>query len=220
MIATSSPAPTLPATLEWRDHTLHLLDQTRLPLHSVTELQESAQQVWASIRALKVRGAPAIGVAGAYGLCVAMQGSRVGTGAAFRARLLEQAAYLNSARPTAVNLSWALQRLVDHVARSAASDAGSLYRDLVQEAERIHAEDVALCDGIGTHGAPLIQPGCGVLTHCNAGALATTGIGTATAPMYKAHAAGTPFRVFADETCRCCKAPGSRPSSCSAPAST
>ena len=200
MIAISSPTPRLAATLEWRDDALYLLDQTRLPMHSVTERQDSAEQVWASIRELKVRGAPAIGVAGAYGLCVAMQAGRSGTGAAFRARVLEQAAYLNSARPTAVNLSWALKRLVDHVARSAADDGGALYLDLVREAERIHAEDVALCDAIGTHGAPLIRPGCGVLTHCNAGALATTGIGTATAPMYKAHAAGTPFRVFAGET--------------------
>src|SRR5687768_14024878 len=108
--------PSIPPTLEWRDDALFLLDQTRLPLDIVVERQASVQAVWESIRALKVRGAPAIGVAGAYGLCVAMQGSRTAGVAAFRARLAEQAAYLASARPTAVNLRWAVQRLQDRVA--------------------------------------------------------------------------------------------------------
>ncbi|WP_280155932.1 S-methyl-5-thioribose-1-phosphate isomerase [Piscinibacter sp. XHJ-5] len=198
---TESLAGALPATLEWRDDTLYLLDQTRLPLQIVVERQASVEEVWESIRALKVRGAPAIGVAGAYGLCVAMQGSRNAGVAAFRARLAEQAAYLASARPTAVNLRWAVQRLQDRIAGH--DDAGSsstLYDVLLDEARRIHDEDQALCEGIGRNGQALIRPGCGILTHCNAGALATTGIGTATAPMYLAHRSGTPFRVYADET--------------------
>ena len=191
----------LPATLEWRDDALHLLDQTRLPLEIVVERQASVRQVWESIRALKVRGAPAIGVAGAYGLCVAMQASRTESVESFRALLAEQAAFLASARPTAVNLQWALERLQARLARHEdARTAVALYDALVDEAKRIHAEDQALCDGIGRHGVALIRPGCGVLTHCNAGALATTGIGTATAPMYLAHRRGTRFRVYADET--------------------
>jgi methylthioribose-1-phosphate isomerase len=195
------PTTSVPPTLEWRDDALYLLDQTRLPLDIVVERQASVEEVWQSIRALKVRGAPAIGVAGAYGLCVAMQGSRTAGVAAFRARLAEQAAYLASARPTAVNLHWAVQRLQARLA--GVDDAGgspALYEALLDEAKRIHAEDQALCEGIGRSGQALIQPGCGILTHCNAGALATTGIGTATAPMYLAHRSGTPFRVYADET--------------------
>ena len=199
--ATESVPNAVPATLEWRDDTLYLLDQTRLPLEIVVERQASVRQVWESIRALKVRGAPAIGVAGAYGLCVAMQASRTESVESFRALLAEQAAFLASARPTAVNLQWALERLQARLARHEdARTAVALYDALVDEAKRIHAEDQALCDGIGRHGVALIRPGCGVLTHCNAGALATTGIGTATAPMYLAHRRGTRFRVYADET--------------------
>lgn len=199
--ATASASIPVPATLAWHDDTLYLLDQTRLPLEIVIERQASVEQVWASIRALKVRGAPAIGVAGAYGLCVAMQASRTAPVDAFRARLAAQAAYLASARPTAVNLPWALRRLQARVVRyEDAREAAALYDALVDEAQRIHAEDQAVCEGIGRHGVALIRPGCGVLTHCNAGALATTGIGTATAPMYLAHRRGTRFRVYADET--------------------
>ena len=195
----------IPATLAWHDDSLYLLDQTRLPLEIVVERQASVEQVWASIRALKVRGAPAIGVAGAYGLCVAMQAHRTAPVDAFRAHLAAQAAYLASSRPTAVNLQWALGRLQARVVRlEAAAEAvrhsDALYDALVDEARRIHAEDQALCEGIARHGVALIRPGCGVLTHCNAGALATTGIGTATAPMYLAHRRGTHFRVYADET--------------------
>jgi methylthioribose-1-phosphate isomerase len=201
----TTPTETLtsfvPPTLEWRDDTLYLLDQTRLPLEIVIERQASVEEVWQSIRVLKVRGAPAIGVAAAYGLCVAMQGSRSAGVDEFRARLAEQAAYLASARPTAVNLQWAVQRLQDRVARhGVAGGSAALYDVLLDEAKRIHAEDQALCEGIGRSGQALIRPACGVLTHCNAGALATTGIGTATAPMYHAHRQGTPFRVYADET--------------------
>lgn len=198
---TESLTSCVPPTLEWRDDTLYLLDQTRLPLDIVVERQASVEDVWESIRALKVRGAPAIGVAAAYGLCVAMQGSRTAGVAGFRARLAQQAAYLASARPTAVNLQWAVRRLQDRVARHGdARASAALYDVLLDEAQRIHAEDRALCEGIGRSGEALIRPGCGVLTHCNAGALATTGIGTATAPMYHAHRRGTPFRVYADET--------------------
>jgi methylthioribose-1-phosphate isomerase len=207
--STDSVSIPVPATLEWRDDALYLLDQTRLPLEIVIERQASVEQVWESIRALKVRGAPAIGVAGAYGLCVAMQASRTDGVESFRALVAERAAYLASARPTAVNLQWSLRRLQARLTRlevaseDASEDArmgGALYGALVDEARRIHAEDRALCEGIGRHGVALIRPGCGVLTHCNAGALATTGIGTATAPMYLAHRRGTRFRVYADET--------------------
>lgn len=191
---------TVPATLQWRDGDLYLLDQTRLPLQIHTERQDSAEQVWQSIQQLKVRGAPAIGVAAAYGLCVAMKPHRALALGAFRDELQRQADYLNSSRPTAVNLAWALRRMLAFAAAQTPADTATLYAGLVAEAERIHAEDTAICDGIAAHGVDLIQPGMGVLTHCNAGALATTGLGTATAPMYLAHQRGVSFRVFSDET--------------------
>ena len=190
----------LPAAITWDEDRLTLLDQTQLPLKTVFEVQQSAEQLWQSIYQLKVRGAPAIGVAAAYGLCVAVQ-SLVGESTLkFLAGLAEQAAYLNSSRPTAVNLGWALQRMQKIATATQYSDSRALYDRLVEEARAIHFEDIALCEGMALHGAPLIKPGMGVLTHCNAGSLATTGLGTATAPMYLAHANGVAFRVFADET--------------------
>jgi methylthioribose-1-phosphate isomerase len=192
--------PNLPATLAWDNDSLRILDQTRLPNETVVETPGTAQDVWRAIHELRVRGAPAIGVAAAYGLCVAVQRARHLPLDAFRAALKEQAAYLDSARPTAVNLSWSLKRMLRAADRAPATDTASLYRALVEEATRIHREDEALCEGIGRHGLPLISAGCGVLTHCNAGALATTGLGTATAPIYTAQREGIAFRVYADET--------------------
>jgi methylthioribose-1-phosphate isomerase len=190
----------LPPTIEWRDDTLYLLDQTRLPQACVVEAADSVEAVWRAIHELRVRGAPAIGVAAAYGLCVAMQREAPGSREAFLARLEQHAAYLDSARPTAVNLRWALERMLAHARGSAAGTGEALYGVLVEEAKRIHSEDIELCARIGEEGRALIAPGSGVLTHCNAGALATTGIGTATAPLYRAHGDGVAFRVYADET--------------------
>jgi methylthioribose-1-phosphate isomerase len=149
---------------------------------------------------LRVRGAPAIGVAAAYGLCVAVQDARALPLAQFRAELERRARWLDTARPTAVNLSWSLRRMLQRAHTCGASNTAALYDALVEEAQQIHAEDQALCEGIGRHGMPLIGQGSGVLTHCNAGALATTGLGTATAPIYAAHRDGVTFKVFADET--------------------
>ncbi len=193
-------ADALPRAVEWRQGELYLLDQTRLPHEAAMEKQESAEQVWQAIKMLKVRGAPAIGVAGAYGLCVAMRGHRDLTAEAFLAEMDRQAAYLDSSRPTAVNLGWALKRMCDAARRSAAGDGRALYDVLVAEAEAIHEEDRRLCLGMGLNGADLIRDGMGILTHCNAGALATSELGTATAPMYVAQSRGVKFRVYADET--------------------
>jgi methylthioribose-1-phosphate isomerase len=171
-----------------------------LPGETVIEALTTADTVWRAIHELRVRGAPAIGVAAAYGLCVAMQPERDGALEHFRERLPDRAAYLDSARPTAVNLGWSLKRMLAAAQRSEATTARALYDALVAEARCIHEEDRLLCEQIGRHGLPLITPGAGVLTHCNAGALATTGLGTATAPLYLAHQQGIAFRVYADET--------------------
>jgi len=192
--------PTLAPTIEWRDGKLLLLDQTRLPHEIVVEHVADAAEVWRAIHELRVRGAPAIGVAAGYGLCVAMQDARTLPVAQFRAELERRAAWLDTARPTAVNLSWSLGRMMKRARECDTQDTAVLYDVLVDEATRIHDEDIALCEGIGVHGMSLIGEGNGVLTHCNAGALATTGLGTATAPIYAAHRAGIAFSVFADET--------------------
>lgn len=193
-------ADALPRSIEWTDGELYLLDQTQLPLKTIMEKQETAKQVWESIRVLKVRGAPAIGVAAAYGLCVALKHAIHKPLGEFVAEMEKQAAYLDSSRPTAVNLGWAMRRMVKHAKSMSVSSATELYGILVDEACLIHKQDIALSHGMGKYGAPLIKEGMGVLTHCNAGALATSELGTATAPMYVAQSLGINFRVYADET--------------------
>ncbi|MCA8918313.1 MAG: S-methyl-5-thioribose-1-phosphate isomerase [Planctomycetes bacterium] len=176
----------LPKTVDWQGDALTgrmvIIEQTKLPhkleLLELTELDPTIE----AIARLAVRGAPALGVAGAYGAVLAL---RTGQGNAGLDRLA-------NARPTAVNLGWA----VDRVSRAAEGDPE---RALI-EAKAIHADDVRTCRAIGEHGAALIEEGFGVLTHCNARALATGGMGTALAPMYVAHEQGRKFRVFADET--------------------
>lgn len=187
-------------SIEWKDDELFLLDQTQLPLEVVVEKQESIEQLWDSIKQLKVRGAPAIGVAGGYGLVVGMKDELQKNRQEFLARLEERADYLNSARPTAVNLSWALKRIVNTAKESAAGTGKELLEVIRREAMEIHREDEQLCKNIGENGVDLIKPGIGVLTHCNAGRLATSEYGTATSPMYLAHERGVEFSVYSDES--------------------
>ncbi|MCZ6671656.1 MAG: S-methyl-5-thioribose-1-phosphate isomerase [Verrucomicrobia bacterium] len=190
----------LPETIWWDEGELFLLDQTQLPLAVVGERQDTIEQVSDSIKALKVRGAPAIGVAGAYGLLVGIKNDRQLPVGDFMARVESQAAWLGEARPTAVNLKWGLKRMVEFAKAQTAASSRELYDLLVEEAIRIHDEDRELCRMVGVHGAELIKPGNGVLTHCNAGSLATSEFGTATSPMYVAHQNKVPFKVYADET--------------------
>ena len=182
----------LPPTLKWqggRGHYLQLLDQRRLPEHIEYLTIASLDDAWHAINTLAVRGAPAIGVAAAYALAQSCQHADTDL-----ATVQRHADYLASARPTAVNLAWATNRLVR------AFQAQPTPQVLLREAQDIHAEDQAACAAIGAAGAPLITAGARVLTHCNAGALAVTGIGTATAPLYVAHHRGVNVSVYADET--------------------
>ncbi len=190
----------LPETIWWENGALFLLDQTVLPLEIIGERQETIEQVSESIKALKVRGAPAIGVAGAYGLLLGIKELRDLSVDDFMGKIEEKAAWLGEARPTAVNLKWGLKRMVDFAKSQSPANSGELYDLLLEEAIRIHEEDRELCRMIGVHGAELIKPSQGVLTHCNAGSLATSEFGTATSPMYVAHQNEVPFRVYADET--------------------
>ena len=200
-MVTFSPTDSSPVQpVRWQDGELYLLDQTRLPGEIVEERQNSAAQVRASIEQLKVRGAPAIGIAGAYGLVIALQDKLRLDRDAFIAEMRKQADYLEAARPTGVNLRWALRRQVAHVLGMTGAGPEEIHAELLAEAIRIHDEDRRLCRDIGAAGKPLITQGMGILTHCNAGQLATSELGTATAPMYLAHRDGIDFSVFVDET--------------------
>ena len=193
----------LPPTLAWSggaDGTLHLLDQTLLPKRVGNRVCSTAEDVWSAIQGMCVRGAPAIGVAAAYGLCLGARPFRERRREEFLAKTREICAYLESARPTAVNLAWALRR-VRKVAESVTSEsAGEIWDAMLAEAHEMARADAEACRRIGEAGAHLIPEGGGVLTHCNAGALATVAYGTALSLMYVAHERGRKFRVYADET--------------------
>jgi methylthioribose-1-phosphate isomerase len=191
---------------------LRYLDQRLLPSEErICEVRALADVIDA-IRTLAIRGAPAIGVAAAIGLAVALEHALdrdlalaseanqrvdVAANATRRALLPAFARELIAARPTAVNLAWAVTRLT---ARAATVSDDALSAAMHDEAEAIRREDIAMCDAIGAHGLSLIPDNAHVLTHCNAGALATAGIGTALAPVHAAHAAGRRVHVYADET--------------------
>ena len=179
---------------------LRLIDQTRLPTELVRIDLRDVPAVWEAIRSLRVRGAPAIGIAAAFGVVVGGQSARDGDAQAVRQALLAASTTLRTSRPTAVNLFWALDR-IDRVIESA-GDSGprELLDRVLAEARAIEAEDKATCRAIGGHGAELIEPGQGVLTHCNAGGLATADYGTALAVIFAAHDQEKAVHVFADET--------------------
>ncbi|MBO7745280.1 S-methyl-5-thioribose-1-phosphate isomerase [Paenibacillus sp. MWE-103] len=185
----------------WSGSRLDLLDQRLLPEEIVYLPLVSKEDVWEAIRHLKVRGAPAIGIAAAYGVVL---GSRETEGdkPAWLQAVRDAAAYLATSRPTAVNLFWALDRMKARAEALAASDAdlASGKEALLQEAIAIQSEDEATNRLIGEHALTLFADGMGVLTHCNAGGLATAKYGTALAPFYLAQEQGIALRVFADET--------------------
>ena len=192
--------PGVPLAASWDGTIFSLLDQRRLPHEVVHEVQDSGESVFAAIREMRVRGAPAIGIAAAFGLALAMKDDDGLQGAAWHARLAERAAWLETARPTAVNLAWALRRCCAAATAAAPATGAAGRAALLREAEAILAEDLAICRGIAAAGLDLVPDGARVLTHCNAGSLAVSAWGTATAPIYAAAAAGRRVKVFADET--------------------
>ena len=185
------------------DGFLELVDQRRLPAEFVKLQCREIEQVYDAIKTLAVRGAPAIGVAAAYGLVLGLQktgGEDLGAG---QACLEKSCQYLASSRPTAVNLFWALER-VKQKAQSLQGDKAAglnqLLKAVLAEADAICREDVEMCQRIGENGEKFITDGAGILTHCNAGALATAGQGTALSVMFEAHKKGRKFKVYTDET--------------------
>ena len=178
---------------------VRIIDQRALPDAEITRDLESAEAVADAIRQLQVRGAPLIGIAAAMGLVAATRGQRTASRAEFLSRLTELAALVGAARPTAVNLRWALERM-RRVAEATPGDGPALWERLHAEATAIWEEDRAMCRRIGEHGLTILSDGANVLTHCNTGALATGGIGTALAPIYLAHEQGRRVHVYVDET--------------------
>lgn len=188
--------------LIWAGTHLDLLDQRQLP-ETIQYLKlETPESVWDAIRHLAVRGAPAIGIAAAYGVVLGAREALEGTAAAWLAAVKRHAEYLATSRPTAVNLFWALDRMKARAEALVAEglDTAACQEALVREAIAIQAEDIETNRQIGEHALSLFRDGMGVLTHCNAGGLATSKYGTALAPFYLALERGISLKVFADET--------------------
>ena len=200
----NGPASKSPPTLHWKGETdgcLILIDQTLLPVE-VREIEcRDVPSVWEAIKSLRVRGAPAIGIAAAYGICIGLQTAAGKSETDFFARLDEVVDYLATSRLTAVNLFWALGRMksVADSLRGRTRPAEIAAR-LLAEARAIEEEDRRMCRAIGRFGAELLADGQGVLTHCNAGGLATADYGTALAVIFAAHESGKSLHVYADET--------------------
>ena len=178
---------------------VRIIDQRALPDAEITRDLESAESVAEAIKQLQVRGAPLIGIAAAMGLVAALRDERGAARDDFLERMRDLAKLLGDSRPTAVNLAWALARM-QRAADATPGDGSALWERLHAEATSIWEEDRAMCRRIGEHGLALLAEGANVLTHCNTGALATGGIGTALAPVYLAHERGRPVHVYVDET--------------------
>ncbi len=192
--------PLSPVRLSESHDALVLLDQTCLPAEEKYLTLKSLPEIHAAIYRLSVRGAPAIGIAAAYAVYLAARYSPAQDYDLLDKDIDDACRYLATARPTAVNLFWALDRMQRCLRNHPQATADRAREILLGEALAIHAEDTAVCRLIGENGLPLLQPGYGILTHCNAGSLATSAYGTALAPIYLGHERGYSFHVFADET--------------------
>jgi len=195
------PKPLFHKTIVWSggiDGAVELIDQTLLPGRLEVRACRTIEEIWEAIRTLRVRGAPAIGIAAAMGVVLGVRGAA--SHDVFFEKLERACTYLGGSRPTAVNLFWALDRMRRVAEASRTLPLPELKQRLLAEAQAIRDEDAATCRAMGKVGESLIFEGATVLTHCNAGSLATAEYGTALAPLYTAHAQGRRFRVYADET--------------------
>ena len=179
---------------------LAILDQTQLPNKEVVLYLTGVDEIREAIYLLKVRGAPAIGIAAALGIAVVMKHHIDSNSDDFLARFYKTKEILQSARPTAVNLAWALEQMGQTLQEQVNQPPSVLAEALLQKALEMREEDIAVCQAIGEQGLRLLRPGSGLLTHCNAGQLATIRYGTATAPMYLGHEQGYDFHIYCDET--------------------
>ncbi len=186
--------------LDDAESALVIIDQTKLPGEIEMLHLKTQKEIWDAIYLLKVRGAPAIGVAAGYGIYLAAKEIETTSYDVFLSQFQEAKAYLDSSRPTAVNLSWALKRMEKVVLDNADKSVQEIKELLHAECEAIKDEDVAMCRAIGEYGLSLIKDGDGILTHCNAGQLATSKYGTALSPIHLGREKGMNFRVYTDET--------------------
>lgn len=187
-------------TIRWNHGAMEIIDQTKLPNEEVLLVIDNIEACWEAIKKLQVRGAPAIGDAAAYGMVLGLKEITATDKEDFFAELKKKKEYLASARPTAVNLFWALDRMENKALENREKEIGEIKEILLQEAENIRQSDEDTCKKIGEYGAELLKDGMTVLTHCNAGRLATARYGTALSPIYVAKEKGINVKVFADET--------------------
>ena len=187
-------------TLEWTPRGVVFIDQTKLPTEEVYVTCTTHQQVADAIRNMVVRGAPAIGVAAAMGIALGVKNSKAENGADLKIDFDQICETIRQTRPTAVNLFWAIRRMQQKFERIRIRPIAQIKQELVEESRRMHAEDIAANQAIGRHGATLMPSSGGVLTHCNAGALATAGYGTALGVIRAAVEQGKKIHVYADET--------------------
>lgn len=187
-------------TLEWTKSGVVFIDQTKLPTEEVYVTCTTHQQVADAIRNMIVRGAPAIGVAAAMGIALGVKNSRAGNIADLKKEFGEISENIRQTRPTAVNLFWAIRRMTEKFESLRTRTIPQIQEALIEEAQRMHAEDIAANQAMGRHGATLMPSSGGVLTHCNAGALATAGYGTALGVIRAAVEQGKKIHVYADET--------------------
>ncbi len=187
-------------TLEWTDRGVRFIDQTKLPTEETYVTCTTHQQVADVIRNMVVRGAPAIGVAAAMGIALGVQNSHAENGAELKLEFDQICEIIRQTRPTAVNLFWAIRRMQEKFEVLRVRPVPQIKLALIEEAQRMHAEDIAANQAMGRHGAALMPASGGVLTHCNAGALATAGYGTALGVIRAAVEQGKKIHVYADET--------------------
>jgi methylthioribose-1-phosphate isomerase len=187
-------------TLEWTDKGVRFLDQTKLPTEESYVTATSYQQVADAIRTMVVRGAPAIGVAAGMGIALGVKNSKAETVGDLKKDFDQICSAIGETRPTAVNLFWAIRRMQEKFETLRVRPMPQIKQALIEEAQRMHAEDIAANRAMGRHGATLMPASGGVLTHCNAGALATAGYGTALGVIRAAVEQGKKIHVYADET--------------------
>src|SRR5271163_151607 len=187
-------------TLEWTDQGVRFIDQTKLPTEETYVVCKTHEQVADVIRTMVVRGAPAIGVAAAMGIALAAKNSKAETTGELKRDLDQACDLIGKTRPTAVNLFWAIRRMRGEFERVRIRPVARIKQDPIEESQRIHAEDIASDQAMGRDGATLMPSEGGVLTHCNAGALATAGYGTALGVIRAAVEQGKKIHVYADET--------------------
>jgi len=196
----SNDTDTAVQSIEWREDHLRILDQTYLPNREVYSDIRDVGRIWEAIKKLRVRGAPAIGIAAAYGFYLGIKDLPENTFQSFWVEVERVAEYLESARPTAINLKWALDRIKTTIQAHKDKDLSEIKGIVLKTAKTIHDEDKRICKKIGENGVELIKKKAKILTHCNTGSLATGQYGTALSVIFHAHEKGNDIQVWVDET--------------------